>query len=606
MLLFIKLNPIALRGNLFQHMKLKTKILSFVAAILFLAIMTVGLYSYFLAVNQVVDKVSETQLGLVRQVSGNIDFVIDDVKTISSLIVFEPSLQRDLRGRLSREIITDTQWARLLDRILTTKTYISMIAVYGDNGLSYSTASGYSSNKVVAFAEVKKNPIYRKALALNGDIGIEYFRNNPRLVQDNRVRRILMYRIIKDIGNYHNAGLLLIWLDEAKIRSIYQPNVPEEGSIFIVDAAGRVISDSIPANIEKSLAQTAYFQLLKRESGWSILQNPRRKELFTFCSSREIGWKVAALTPEAVLTKRINTLALVILSVGIISYVLLLYLSAFMTTIITNPIRQLLHSIKQVQKGDFSQQVDFSGRDEIGELGAGYNAMVAYIRDLIERVYKLRLQEREAELNALQAQINPHFLYNTLDTIFWKAQRSQAKEISEMVYALSRIFRLSLNRGNELTTVAAEKELIYYYLTLQQIRFKDRLTYKLDFEEGVLDAKIPKLVLQPFVENAIIHGIEALETEGSITISGRLEDGEMVFVIMDNGIGMNPEKIERIMSRHSPDAPTPAAVSGGYAIPNVVERLGLYYGNQYRLEFASESGMGTIVTITLPFNRVNK
>lgn len=590
-----------------RRLNLKAKILIFVALILFLAIMIVGIYAYFLAVNQVVDKVIETQLGLVKQVSNNVDFILNDANTASSLIIFEPSLQKDLQRVLSDgEVLSYANWAQFLERILATKSYISMIALYGYNGLTYSTGSGYTSNKVVSFSDLQRNPLYQKALDLNGGIVIDYFRNDPPLVFDNRTSRILMYRIIKDTNKYHNLGILLIWLDEEKIRSIYQSNVPTEGSIFIVDQQGKIVSSSERAKIRESATGLPLIKMRKSETGAAIIKVNHERMLFTFSTSNATGWKVTTLTPAAVLTKKINSLAFVIISVGIVCYVLLFFLSTYITSIITNPLKQLLNSIKQVQKGDFSQQVNFSGQDEIGELGQGYNAMIVHIRDLIERVYKLRIQEREAELNALQAQINPHFLYNTLDTIFWKAEKNQVPEISEMVYALSKIFRLSLNRGNELTTVAQEQELIYYYLILQQIRFKNKLTYQLDFEARLLELSIPKLIIQPFVENAIIHGIEELETDGNIKISGLLHEDQMFFIITDNGVGMTEDKIQQILSKNHPERITPTTVSGGYAIWNVIERLELYYHADYRLSFDSKPGTGTTVMLRIPVTIVQK
>lgn len=244
----------------------------------------------------------------------------------------------------------------------------------------------------------------------------------------------------------------------------------------------------------------------------------------------------------------------------------------------------------------------FSGEDEIGELGRGYNAMIMHIKDLIERVYKLHISEKEAELKALQAQINPHFLYNTLDTIFWKANKKQVPEISEMVYALSKIFRLSLNRGEDITTVAQEKELIHNYLVLQQIRFKEKLSYQINFDPRIMSLSIPKLILQPFVENAIIHGIEGQESGGRITINGRLENDRMVFKISDDGVGMPEEKITQVLINrdHKQNIPSATVVSGGYAIGNVLERLELYYHSDYDLQFDSRPGCGTTVTIKIP------
>lgn len=587
--------------NWIRRLSIKNKILVFVALILFLAISAVGVNAYFLAADQVVEKVIETQLGLVRQVSNNFDYILNDLGNISSLIIFDPNLQKELKGTSSnRNILSYSDLRDYLDRILASKSYISMISLYGYNGLVYSTGSGFTSNRVVPFADFKTNPIYQKALNLNGGIGVEYFRNNPPVVIDNRRRRILMCRIIKDINQYRSLGVLLLWIDEEKIRSIYRSNVPNEGSIFIVDQNGMTVSDSNPTQIQEQIKNQPYYKFLKNQTGSAILKIKNQRMLFTFSTSKETGWKVLTLTPAAVLTEKIRWLALIIVALGMICYLLLFYLSFFITTMITDPIKQLSHSIKKVREGDFSQQVRFTNEDEIGELGRGYNGMISYIKDLIDRVYKLQIQEREAELNALQAQINPHFLYNTLDTIFWKAERNQIPEISEMVLALSRIFRLSLNRGQELTTVAQEQELIEQYLKLQKVRFKQKLTYDLDFDPKLLEQRIPKLIIQPFVENAIIHGIEDMETGGHLQIVGRFEQELMVFTIIDNGVGMNDQKINDILARNVNNPENPIKISGGYAISNVLERLELYYGSNHELSFQSSLGKGTSVIIKIP------
>lgn len=583
-----------------RRLSLKKKILVFVASILFLAISAVGVYAYFLAANQAVEKVIETQLGLVRQVSNNFDYILNDLSNISSLIIFDHNFQKEIKEISVNRSELSYDLRILLDRILATKTYIAMISIYGYNGLVYSTGSGFTSNQVVPFADFQNNPIYLKALKLNGDIGVEFFHNDPPVVIDNRRRRILMYRMIKDINQYNNLGVLLLWIDEEKIRSIYRANIPDESSAFIVDQNGIVVSHSEPAHIQEPIHGQPYSKFLKEQNGSAILNINNQKTLFTFSTSTETGWKVVTLTPSTILSERISWLALVIVAMGIICYLLLFFLSLFITSIITDPLKQLSESIKKVRAGDFSQQVRFTNEDEIGELGRGYNGMISYIKDLIERVYKLQIREREAELNALQAQINPHFLYNTLDTIFWKAERNQVPEISEMVLALSRIFRLSLNRGNELTTVAQEQELVQEYLKLQQMRFQRKFTYAIDIDPRLLDKKIPKLIIQPFVENAIIHGIEELESGGHLQINGRFEQERMIFTITDNGVGMDDQKINDILARNSNQQENPVGVSGGYAVKNVLERLELYYSSNHELKFISTPGKGTTVTINIP------
>lgn len=598
-----------LLGAFYAGLGLRKKITLFVAVILFLAISAVGYFSFSIAADQVVSKVIESQQGLVRQVGSSVDQVLTDISDISSLIVIDASIQNNLTttkteiaAKINAIPSTTSESSILLDKLMVTKSFIAMITIYGFNEIKYSIGTGYTGSTVVPFSEFQKNPLYQKAIRLNGAIGFENFVNNPVLIYDNRISRIIMYRAIKNLNNYSNIGILLIWLNESKIRSIYQRNVPQEGSISIIDQNGTVISSSQPDWIRKNLFtdRNTNWELKDHTSQAKIIAVNNQKMLLTFTTLESVPWKVVILTPTAILTEKVKNITLVIFGVAIFSYVLLLMFSSFITRMITTPLQELLSSFKKVEAGDFSQQVDFSSGDEIGELGRGYNLMIARTRDLIERVYVLQIREKEAELKALQAQINPHFLYNTLDTIFWKANKHQAPEISEMVYALSRIFRLSLNRGRELTTVAQEEELIQYYLALQKIRFKEKLRTVVAIDPQIRNLPIPKLILQPFVENAIIHGIETKMAGGEIAINGRLEAERMVFEICDDGIGMDEETIRRIMVRQEPEAMSPTAVSGGYAIHNVIERLELYYSSHYQLTFNSRPGAGTTITIVIP------
>jgi two-component system sensor histidine kinase YesM len=269
----------------------------------------------------------------------------------------------------------------------------------------------------------------------------------------------------------------------------------------------------------------------------------------------------------------------------------------YISSNLTSPIKKLIHAMKKVNEGDF-KKTNFKYNDEIGILGNQYNEMIDNISNLIEKVYKLQIREKEAELKALQAQINPHFLYNTLDTIFWRAEKAKEKDISEMVYALSKIFRLTLNNGHEATLVRAEKEFIHYYLLLQKNRYKDKLTYNIEIAEELLDFKIPKLILQPFVENAIMYGTENDDEQSIITINGVYKNGKINFSIEDNGIGMSEEKIHKLLDvSHKLD---PVEEKKGYAIYNINQRLALYYNNDYQLIINSDIGKGTKIQIIIP------
>jgi two-component system sensor histidine kinase YesM len=262
--------------------------------------------------------------------------------------------------------------------------------------------------------------------------------------------------------------------------------------------------------------------------------------------------------------------------------------------------------MKRFQKGSFQERIEIRNRDEIGDLSLGYNSMVANIKQLIDDSYILQIKEKEAELNALQAQINPHFLYNTLEMIYWEAEAANQTHIGEMVISLSRLFRLSLNRGKNYTSVAQEKEFIENYLILQKLRFKDDLEYTIQIEDNILEFTVLKLILQPFVENAILHGFGKKRGKVRISIQGMLREDHLYFKIEDDGIGMDPIILQNILEDETENETNTSQESGGFAIKNINKRLELYFKDNYSLKFTSELGKGTTVEILIPFNDQTK
>lgn len=235
----------------------------------------------------------------------------------------------------------------------------------------------------------------------------------------------------------------------------------------------------------------------------------------------------------------------------------------------------------------------------MGEASACFNRMVDDIRELIDRNYVMALKERESELDILQAQINPHFLYNTLDSLYWKAMESENDEIAEDILSLSQLFRLVLNRGNGIVTVRTEADLLERYLHIQKMRFGKRLEYEISLDKTLWDEEIPKLILQPFVENAIVHGFEKIDGNYTLSIKGTKGEKGIIFQIKDTGVGMSDEQMEAIWDK-ADNRKYASQRIGRYAIKNVKERLELIYHENFELRIESKIGQGTTVIISVP------
>jgi two-component system sensor histidine kinase YesM len=244
--------------------------------------------------------------------------------------------------------------------------------------------------------------------------------------------------------------------------------------------------------------------------------------------------------------------------------------------------------------------VQVATHDEVGEVAECFNRMVSDIRELINRNDICEIREKESELSALQAQINPHFLYNTLDSLYWQAMNSGNEDLAETIFALSQLFRLVLNQGRKEVAAAQEVELVTRCLQIEKFRFGERLCYDIEVEEDVKKAVIPELILQPFAEYAVVHGLENVEHPCKITVTGSREQENVLFVIADNGAGMTKEQVQALFEKETEKK---YAKQRGvrFAIRNIRERLQLRYGDRFSLEIESQKGEGTRVMLRVPF-----
>ncbi len=271
---------------------------------------------------------------------------------------------------------------------------------------------------------------------------------------------------------------------------------------------------------------------------------------------------------------------------------------------ISNPIKELRKMTAMIAEGNLNARVANKNVDEIASLGLSFNIMAGKVKELIEDSIREQENLKKSELKALQAQINPHFLYNTLDTIVWMAEANKSEQVIEIVTALSNFFRITLSKGKDWIDVKDEVEHIRSYLIIQKIRYRDILDFHIEVEDDILNYKILKLTLQPIVENALYHGIKYRRAGGTITIKGsKTNDGLLRFEVNDNGIGMSNEKFAEIQAELHNDSIEPIVKDSGFGLNNVHKRIRLYYGKQYGITLKSEYNKGTCILLCFPCER---
>lgn len=293
---------------------------------------------------------------------------------------------------------------------------------------------------------------------------------------------------------------------------------------------------------------------------------------------------------------------------ALVILVMVIYITYMISQSITSPVRELSRVTARVAGGDMSVRANLDTGAELGVLSRSLDEMIERINNLISQVRTEQENLRVAELELLQAQINPHFLYNTLDTIIWLAEAGDQSKVVSMVGSLSDFFRASLGQGRDIVTIGDEIRHISSYLEIQQVRYQDILTYSIDVPEEIYISRIPKITLQPLVENALYHGIKNKRGGGCITITGKVESKCIYLYIEDNGIGMTEERLEQINNKINAGEKTENEADAGgnreeaeiFGLYNVNERIRLKFGSRYGIHIDSEFGKGTVVTVLLP------
>lgn len=380
--------------------------------------------------------------------------------------------------------------------------------------------------------------------------------------------------IMKNVSNPDNRTRLDVTLRTMKTLTSY------------VDTMGQQIRD------KRRVAENE--KVLEEIRGVSSLVEENIQEfiLYELQDSAEINTKIQNNIKSWVLTN-IIVLGLVFVFSGFAAWVI--------GESISKPIRVLHKMTKSISEGNLDVRVENKNVDEITSLGRSFNIMTQKIKELFEKSIKEQEELKKAELKVMQAQINPHFLYNTLDTIIWMAEANKSEQVIEIVRALSNFFRITLSKGNDWITIRDEVAHIRSYLIIQKIRYRDILDFDIDIDEKIMDYTILKLTLQPIVENALYHGIKNKRKGGVITISGyKTEDGKIVFKINDNGAGMTEERYKEVQAELEDDSKEMVIKDRGFGLSNVHKRIKLYYGEQYGLSISTENEIGTEVSVVIP------
>lgn len=544
----------------------------------------------------VLQNAEEYSTQLINQVNSDIDSYMSYLRNTAILIssntdvhdyLFdETENEEELKGKVERII---AQFRTILD----TRSDIVNIGIIGENGRYLLNRGQLRLNQNIDLKDVE----WIKQAYSNRGITTISSSHVQNVVGGHYEWVVTLSRGLQNKSTKKSEGVFFVDLNYSSISELCDSiSFGSRGYIYILDEQGNLIYHP---------QQQLLYSGLKKEKIEEVLDTKERSfvtedgKLYCFSKSSETGWTVVGVAYTADLLKNNEQTTRIYMISAVLILLVALALAYFLSDEITKPIKSLGNSMREVEKGNFDHvMLDVRGDNEIDRLSANFNIMTAEIKNLMEQNVEEQRQKRKSELMALQAQINPHFLYNTLDSIIWMAEWGKNKEVVLMTSSLAKLLRQSISNQNEMVCVEDEVEYTRSYLTIQKMRYKDKLEYEIQVDPEILKCRVAKLILQPLVENAIYHGIKYKEGKGKVLVEGFRREQELILRITDDGIGMTEEQMSKLFQKRETDMRR-----NSVGVLNVHERIRLYYGKNYGLSFESRTGVGTKVEIHIPYER---
>lgn len=536
----------------------------------------------------------------IRRANDNLELILRDIDNYGAAIALNQTYVRTFilnSGEMSEYNMLQLQ--RGLDNYIGTfyidKIYINAITIAGINGKNlfsgtpvfFDNILGHSWSKTIL--NLKGRPVFLKHDPEEYDI----------LRQNNTISTLTIGRAIMD--GESPIGIVLMDINYNLLKKSFDISALQNSNVFVIQKDGGLIyttDNKVKGkNVKNTYLSSIYDNVIKNPDYRAIKKLNNKDYLVVTYKSDYTGWITVGIVQKSTLTQdfmrlRNNTMWIVVLVCMLVFIV-----SILISSQITKNLKKLRDSMKLAAEGNLDVNPYIKSRDEVGQLSSGFVAMMQEIRGLMQQLKIRERQKRSVELQALQAQISPHFLYNTLNTIRYLAKLQNVHNIEEVTVSLIELLRISIGNGEQLIPIGDEIEHVKSYLNIQKYKYTDKFSVTFSVEEQVCEYKTLKLILQPIVENALIHGIEPLCQNGMISIKVYREVTTVKFIVTDNGIGMTEGEILAALKSHSNSDRLRFSSIG---ISNVDERIKLHFGEEFGVKIYSQLGMYTTVEISIP------
>lgn len=527
---------------------------------------------------------------LVEQVNQSLGTYLRDMIRISDSLYYNVVKNTDLtKDSVSEEL-------RLLYN--TYSDYIENIVLFTGTGELVDTAP---PAKLRSGLDVTAEPWFRAAMERTENLHFSIPAVQRLFMEaDNSFKWVISLSCAVELtqGKSTQTGVLLIDLKYGPLAELFHSvKLSGTGYAYLTDGEGNLIYHPNRQSIASGLVSEDSKTAAARRDGIYKDQSGGGNRSIIVRGVGYTGWKVVGVVDQPVVTVGTTLDLLFIVVIFCAYFELLIFINFVLSKKLTDPIQSLEKSVRDVEQYRDGTGIYVGGTAETRQLGKAVQRMVDQMRQLTDDIVREHEQKQKSELNALQAQINPHFLYNTLDIIVWMIENERREDAVRVVTALARFFRISLSKGRNIITVRDELEHARNYLLIQEMRYKNKFRYEILCDPAAQDMSTIKLVVQPIVENAIYHSMDFMDGDGLILIRANVVAGVLTLSVSDNGLGMTPDVVERLLTS------TPAESSrrgSGIGLKNVQDRICLYFGGAYGVTIESEPDVGTCVTLRMP------
>ena len=567
-----------------------TKILFYYLAVFIITTIASVLLYHQVMVGIVNREVGQVSIQTLQSVGDNINALIDNIEKYSQIFMFGNDVQNALRDPTDK-YNNDTRINNTITEQLSENPLISSVYIYGNNGDEF--AAYDDREKELGITGISDAGWYRKVQELKGEYVVSVNAGNIYSEKGNKGNYISVIREIRNPDTISPLGVIVVNISQDAFQNTYDDIVNNYNTkIAILDEKNQVIVNTA-SGMNFDLAGFAQ-KSQDKQNYWMTQEIGGVEYMVSYFKINDDGWKIISVTPFKELSKGNDTFRLITVLVLILNCFLVSLGAVFISRLIVVPIRRLLLSMKSVSKGEFKSVEQMVAGDEIGQLQDGYNAMIDHVKRLIDEILEEQKRKRQMELEVLQAQIKPHFLYNTFDSISSLALAGKSAEVYKLMNALGNYYRMSLSNGKEVISIGDELDVVKNYLKILKYRYEDMFTVEYIIDNRVSGYQILKLILQPFVENAIYHGIRPKEAPGKITVAATLEEHAVMLEVADDGVGMTREELDRLLDTR------PSDEKKSFGIRGTIERLRMFYGKENIVLIESQVGKGTHVTVHIP------